>query len=185
MKTATLSLAALSLFILSCGSGPSEQELALKQKELELKERELALQEKEKPTVKDTLLQFAATNTTSEPMEDQSALIEKLLGCWAVEENTYVNLQFYRNGEFTMNDYNKSIHEWEVLYGTFQIKGESLTLLHNDRPKQTFRFYKSKDFANTYYVQHPKNTRYLFVRSNCESLQAPTPAHVTSDTTAG
>ena len=123
----------ISLFS-SCGSGSDTKarELELKERELELKEKELQLKADSSSAVAPSGSNTPATNETS---------IERLLGYWYMPEHPDVDVRFFRDMRFEMNDLDAD-KKPEHLEGSFELSGSTLKLLYNDRPKQSFRFYK-------------------------------------------
>lgn len=141
----------VSMVLISCGNGQSE-----KQKELELKEKELLLKEKELKLQEESLQQKAAQTKNNELSN-----VENLIGYWFVPHGATVNIRFSRNGRFEFNDYNSALEKEELLTGTYKLKNGTLILLYDDRPKQSFKFYKGEKGDENYYI---KKSDYYFVK---------------------
>ena len=151
-----------SLALLSACSAPSE-----KQRELDLKERELKLREKELElqanlgtggSGKEKDSKVAVENA----LDAELSNVENVIGYWFIPHNATVNIKFLRNGSFKFNDYNTLLGKEEVLRGTYQLRNGSLTLLYDDRPKQSFRFYKGNPGDKNYYIKG--SAGYYFVK---------------------
>lgn len=169
MKTA-ITLLAVTIILAGCGiysSTDKDRELALKEKELALKQKELELKEKEqkeKAPSADDLTPTAAGPEGRKPVKPKPASeIEELIGYWFKPGEATINLRFNSNGRFEFNDYNSRTEQEELLKGEYVLRGNSLTLKYDDRPKQTFRFYKGKDDDPNYYIR--KGT-YYFVKGD-------------------
>ncbi len=143
---------AFSLF--SCDAS-KKKELELKEKELELKEREL--------NRKDSLLR-----TTTEPAgterpagkeivtrDPSLSNINNLLGTWKDRKNKEKTMQFYRNGDFRFVDLNGDLGQYEELTGKYTLENGKLTLMYDDRAKQTFGFVKVNNGVAEYYIKKP------------------------------
>lgn len=88
--------------------------------------------------------------------------VEILIGCWFIPHSASINIKFDRNGRFKFNDYNNNAsNETEILRGNWQLNNEQLTLLYDDRPKQTFRIFKGKNNDSNYYIEKKD---YYFVK---------------------
>ena len=83
-----------------------------------------------------------------------------LIGYWFMPHVAFINITFYKDGTFLFNDYNAKLGEEEVLKGIFEVNGEKLILKYDDRPQQTFKFYK--DNLDDYYIR--KGDNYYFVK---------------------
>ena len=102
--------------------------------------------------------QHSLTDTSN---HDDSSNIKNLVGYWLMPHNAGINLTFDKNGTFIFNDYNTKLKRAEELHGSYQLQKENLTLIYDDRPMQTFRFYKDGDIfyikkGNYYFVQGEK-----------------------------
>jgi len=155
MRTTIFIVAPLFLFavLLSCNnkSDTKEKELELKEKELELKEKEIQLK-----------ADSAKAASNNKPDEVKNAVpetsIEKLLGYWYMPDDENVNVKFFRDKTFILNDYDGS-GTAQQHDGTFELSASTLTLLYSDRPKQSFKFYKGT--GSKYFIE---NKAILFVK---------------------
>lgn len=144
-----------------------EKELALKEQELALKEKELAAQKTTATTTISTLSKEqpkAISETPTKPVFQGN--IENLLGCWAIPQSQYVNIQFSRDKKFRFNDF--SAQGGEFLSGTYQLEGHDLLLFYDDRAKQKMYFYQGTgaDSKNYYIKGYPlSTTKYYFVKN--------------------
>lgn len=141
---ALLSFAALIL-LSSCGSSNSTKE-----KELELKNKELELKEKEIQMKQDSIDDVKNKPAVEEKQQVPETSIEKLLGNWYMPGDENVNVKFFRDKTVVLNDYDSRGNP-QTVTGTFELSGSTLTLLYDDRPKQSFRFYKGP--AGRYYIE--------------------------------
>lgn len=145
--------------LISCGNGQSD-----KQKELELKEKELLLKEKELKLKEESLALKSDQSTkdgTESKKNNELSNVENLIGYWFYPHAAMVNISFDRNGRFEFNDYNSTLEKEELLTGTYKLENGMLTLLYDDRPKQSFKFYKGERGDNNYYI---KKSGYYFVK---------------------
>jgi hypothetical protein len=137
------------ILLVGCNTNSTkEKELALKEKELELKEKEL-----NQKKITDSI----AAKSTQSTVSIESSNIEKLIGYWFTPHAATVNIRFYRNKTFVLNDYNSTLDKEEKLTGTFDLTGNTLTLLYEDRAKQKFTFYKGEGDDDNYYIKNPGN----------------------------
>ncbi len=74
----------------------------------------------------------------------QSSSKEALIGCWSMPARAGETIQLYRDGRFGFNDYNTKTAAFEYMSGTWTSAAGSITLLYDDRPKQTFQLRKDK-----------------------------------------
>lgn len=87
------------------------------------------------------LFAFAASTITATA---QSSSQEALIGCWTMPARIGESIQLYRDGRFGFNDYNTKTAAFEYMSGTWTSTASSITLLYDDRPKQTFTIRKDK-----------------------------------------
>lgn len=137
-KTLHIILLTLSIFGLSCDSkSPSSTT-----PEVEIK--------------KDTLIK---SNIENKHLEENPQIEpqEELIGYWFTPHAATINIQFFEDGHFILNDYNVKTEQEEQLTGMFSLEAEKLTLNYNDRPSQSFRFYKGEENDGNYYIKNPGN----------------------------
>jgi hypothetical protein len=140
------------LLLASCNNNTAtEKEVTLKQQETGSKNKELTKKE-----ITDSI-----KNDPGKPLAQGGALestnTEKLLGYWFTPHAATINIRFFRNNTFVLNDYNTTLDKEERLTGNYDLKGSTLTLLYDDRPKQRFKFYKGEGADDNYYIKNPGN----------------------------
>ncbi len=86
---------------------------------------------------------------------------QNLIGFWFQPHSAFLNIKFYPNGRFEFNDYNLKLDKEELLKGRYYLKGSSLVLVYDDRPKQSFNFIKGKGGDKNFYI---KKKGYYFVK---------------------
>ncbi len=69
---------------------------------------------------------------------------EQVIGCWQMSSMGSEHIQLNRAGRFFFSDYNAKTQLYESLSGKWQLAGNKVTLLYEDRPKQTFTLRKNK-----------------------------------------
>lgn len=69
---------------------------------------------------------------------------EASIGCWTMPARAGEFIQLGRDGNFYFNDYNTASGEFEYLRGTWSYTSKGISLLYDDRPKQSFTFRKDK-----------------------------------------
>ncbi len=67
-------------------------------------------------------------------------------GYWFMPHSARVNFHFYNNGRFGFNDFNQQLNSYEYLQGTYRLSDSVLHVNYDDRPSQSFKFYK--DFSD-------------------------------------
>lgn len=77
---------------------------------------------------------------------------KKLFWDWFIPHNATININFYDDWTFLFNDFNWEKNAEEVLTWNFELIWENLTLKYNDRPPQSFRFYKWDWNDSNYYI---------------------------------
>ena len=73
-----------------------------------------------------------------------SATKEAIIGCWTMPARAGESILLYRDGRFGFNDYNTRTSAFEYMSGTWTATATTITLLYDDRPKQTFQLRKDK-----------------------------------------
>lgn len=155
-------LAFMSLVIIcSCNDNSKQKELELKQKELDLKDRELKLKE-------DSTNNILRVDSAISAEKADASNIENLVGFFFTPHAATINIRFYRNKTFVLNDYNSTLEKEEQLKGTYDLAGNTLTLYYDDRPKQKFKFYKGEGSDDNYYI---KNSGNYFVKGENGDVQ--------------
>jgi len=155
-KIISLILIFITLVFTQCkNKDTSEKELELKKKEIELHEKELKLREDSIASIKSI---DSATRTKSETPAsiETDGNIENLLGYWFTPHAAMLNVRFFRDRSFVLNDFNSEGKE-EKLTGTFELTGNKLTLYYSDRPKQSFTFRRGQGNDNNYYIENKGN----------------------------
>lgn len=112
---------------------------------------------------------ITSTNSTI-PLEEKTEndTYDELIGYWFTPHAATINIQFFEDSHFILNDYNTQIEQEEQLSGVYSLEAEKLTLNYNDRPSQSFRFYKGEENDGNYYIKNPGN---YFVKGEIPSVK--------------
>lgn len=159
MKKILILFLVVAPFTISCNNDTKQRELYLKEKELALKQQELN-QNRAAPVPDLNSAPVAApiTDTAStNPLSNK----ENLIGNWFTPHGAEVNISFERDDRFSFNDYNGKLERMELLTGKYTLENGKLTLLYDDRPKQSFKFYAGKKGDDHFYI---KKSGYYFVK---------------------
>lgn len=75
------------------------------------------------------------------PVRASSQNLLDAIGCWNMLHSmditkSGVSLQLYRNGNFTFKDYNDMSRDYELLRGSWELRGPNIVLKVKDRPLQ-------------------------------------------------
>ena len=87
-----------------------------------------------------------------------------LIGKWFIPHAADINITFNKDRTFIFNHFNIKTEEIEVLHGMFELNGNRLILIYDNRTQQTFKFQKGKGADDNYYII--KGDNYYFVKSN-------------------
>jgi len=87
----------------------------------------------------------------------------RIVGYWFTPHSAKVNIRFYNDGHFEFNDYNLKLEAYERLTGKYKLNDSLLVLQYDDRPQQTFKFYKDSD--DNYYI---KKNGYYFAKGDSQ-----------------
>lgn len=96
------------------------------------------------PFMKKLFLPAALLTAALGVFAQSSQMKESVIGCWTMPSRAGESLQLNRGGAFSFNDYNAKTKKVENLYGTWEMRGKNITLLYEDRPKQSFTLSKTE-----------------------------------------
>ena len=91
-------------------------------------------------------------------------------GCWFVPHSAGINIRFYEDGRFDMNDFNVKKNQMEELHGKYVIDGKKLLLRYDDRPGQWVKLIYNKvvkDFSIKVAAPSPKYSPTTYVHGEC------------------
>jgi hypothetical protein len=91
-------------------------------------------------------------------------------GCWFVPHSAGINIRFYEDGKFDMNDFNVKKNESEELHGKYVIEGTRILLTYDDRPRQWVKLIYNK-VGKAYTIKvaapSPKYSATMYVHGEC------------------
>lgn len=159
MKLLIFSALLISVAACTTQTTTTTEELDLKKQALDLKEQELKMRADSLANVSMGVQDSLSIQGT---VAKSPQNLEALLGYWVKPKADSIHIKFYRDGFFTMSDYNKEKRKIELLSGKYSLEGGTLVLLYNDRPKQSFSFTQGSGNDKNFYIRNSDN---FFIKS--------------------
>lgn len=69
---------------------------------------------------------------------------QMMIGCWKMPARAGETMKLEADGSFTFNDYSAMTKSFINLYGTWSLKGKTLTLMYDERKQQRFTLKRDK-----------------------------------------
>jgi hypothetical protein len=82
-------------------------------------------------------LMLASLGAGAQTMKD-------VTGCWKMPSREGEAMQLEEDGSFNLNDYSAMSKSFVLLYGTWSLKGKTVTLMYDERKQQRFTLKKDK-----------------------------------------